>query len=188
MWGYWLVLLVSLLESLVFAGIIVPGSTLVVLAGFLSSQGYLDIGDLIWFATVGAVLGDSISYYFGTKGTSFFHNENKLLKADHLERGKRFFHTQGGKSIFLGRFIGPLRAIIPFVAGLSGMGKSRFLFWNISSAFLWSTSHLVLGYFFGNAFTAIEVWSIRAGYVVVAIIAFSALMYAIRRITIKRGI
>ncbi|PIT95911.1 PA-phosphatase, partial [Candidatus Falkowbacteria bacterium CG10_big_fil_rev_8_21_14_0_10_37_14] len=86
-WGYWLVLLFSLLESLVFAGVIVPGSTLVIMAGFLSSQGYLDIGDLIWFAAIGAILGDSISYYLGTKGTRFFHNENKLLKADHLERG-----------------------------------------------------------------------------------------------------
>ncbi len=187
MWGYWLVLLVSLLESLVFVGVVVPGATLVVLAGFLSSQGYLDIGDLIWFAAIGAILGDSISYYLGTKGTRFFHNENKLLKADHLERGKQFFHTHGSKSIFLARFVGPLRAIVPFVAGISGMGKSRFLFWNIISAFLWSVSHLLIGYFFGNAFTAIEVWSTRVGYAICLLIAFFALIYAIRFITVKHG-
>ena len=74
-WGYWLVLLVALLESLVLVGVVVPGAVLVVFAGFLSSQGYLDIGDLIWFAATGAILGDSISYYLGTKGTRFFHNE-----------------------------------------------------------------------------------------------------------------
>jgi len=186
-WGYWLVLLFSLLESLVFAGVIVPGSTLVIMAGFLSSQGYLDIGDLIWFAAIGAILGDSISYYLGTKGTRFFHNENKLLKADHLERGKQFFHKHGSKSIFLARFVGPLRAIVPFVAGISGMKKNKFLFWNIISAFLWSTSHLLLGYFFGNAFTVIEVWSTRVGYAIGVAVLFLVLIYIIRFITVKHG-
>ncbi len=186
-WGYWLVLLVALLESLVFVGIVVPGAAFVVIAGFLSSQGYLDIGDLIWFAAIGAILGDSLSYYLGTKGTRFFHNENKWLKADHLERGKQFFHKHGSKSIFLARFIGPLRAIVPFIAGVSGMKKSRFLFWNIISAFLWSASHLLVGYFFGNAFTAIEVWSTRVGYAIGAIGAFLVLLYFIRFVTVKHG-
>ena len=184
-WGYWLVLLAALLESLVLVGVIVPGAVLVVFAGFLSSQGYMDIGDLIWFAAIGAILGDSISYYLGTKGTRFFHNENKWLKADHLEGGKRFFRKHGSKSIFLARFIGPLRAIVPFVAGISGMKKSKFLFWNIISAFLWSASHLLVGYFFGNAFTAIEVWSTRVGYAIGAIFTFFVLLYVIRFITVK---
>lgn len=186
-WGYWLVLLAALLESLVLVGVVVPGAVLIVFAGFLSSQGYLDIGDLIWFAAIGAILGDSLSYYLGTKGTRFFHNENKWLKADHLEGGKQFFHKHGSKSIFLARFIGPLRAIVPFVAGISGMKKSRFLFWNIVSAFLWSASHLLVGYFFGNAFTAIEVWSTRVGYAIGAIFAFFVLLYVIRFLTVKHG-
>lgn len=186
-WGYWLVLLAALLESLVLVGVVVPGAVLVVFAGFLSSQGYLDIGDLIWFAAIGAILGDGISYYLGTKGTRFFHNENRWLKADHLESGKQFFYKHGSKSIFLGRFVGPLRAVVPFVAGISGMKKSRFLFWNIFSAFLWSASHLLVGYFFGNAFTIIEVWSTRAGYAIGAVVVFLLLVYAIRFITVKHG-
>ena len=186
-WGYWLVLLAALLESLVFAGVLVPGSTLVVLAGFLSSQGYLDIGDLIWFVTIGAILGDSISYYLGTKGTGFFRNENRWLKADHLDRGKQFFQKHGSKSVFLGRFIAPLRAIVPFIAGLSGMKKGQFFFWNVLSAVLWSVSHLLVGYFFGGAFTAIEVWSTRVGYAIGVIALFLVLIYIIRFITVKHG-
>lgn len=186
-WGYWLVFLASLLESLVLVGVVVPGAVLVVSAGFLSSQGYLDIGDLVWFAAIGAILGDSISYYLGTKGARFFHNENKLLKADHLERGKQFFHKHGSKSIFLARFVGPLRAIVPFVAGISGMKKSKFLFWNIISAFLWSASHLLLGYFFGNTFSAIEVWSTRVVYAIGAVVVFLLLVYVIRFIIVKHG-
>jgi len=128
LWGYWLVLLVSLLESLVLAGEIVPGAALVIFAGFLSAQGFLDIGDLIWFAAIGAILGDGLSFYLGTKGTHFFRSENKFLKVAHLERGESFFHKHGSKSIFLGRFVGPLRPIIPFIAGLSKMDKKKILF------------------------------------------------------------
>ena len=186
-WGYWLVLLFSLLESLVFVGVIVPGSIVVVFAGFLSSQGYLDIGDLIWFATIGAILGDGISYYLGTKGTGFFRNENRFLKASHLEHGEQFFRKHGSKSIFLGRFVAPLRPIVPFIAGISGMKKGKFLFWNIISAFLWSASHLLLGYFFGSAFTAIEIWSTRVGYAIGLALLFFALLYVVRFVTVKHG-
>ena len=126
--GYWIVLLVSLLESLAFIGTLIPGTIVVMLAGFLSAQGYLDLGDLIWFAAIGAILGDSLSYYLGTKGTKFFHNENKFLKFSHLEKGEKFFKKHGDKSIFFGRFIGPIRPIVPFVAGLFKMNKWSFFF------------------------------------------------------------
>ncbi len=129
--GYWLILLIALSESLAFIGSVIPGAVLVTLAGFLSAHGYLDIGDLIWFAAIGAILGDSLSYWFGTKGTRFFKEENRLLKRAHLERGEGFFKKHGGKSVLLGRFVGPLRPIIPFIAGLSQMNKWQFLFWNI---------------------------------------------------------
>lgn len=163
MFGYWMILLVSLLESLAFVGVIIPGSLLVITAGFLSAHGYFDIGDLIWFAVIGAIIGDGISYYLGTKGTRFFRNENKILKLSHLDRGKNFFKKHGNKSIFLGRFIGPVRPIIPFVAGLTKMDKKSFIFWNIISAFLWAAANLFLGYFFGGTAKSIEAWSTKSG-------------------------
>lgn len=133
-----------------FVGTLVPGSMLMYLVGFISSGGYLNIVTLIWFAAAGAILGDGLSYFLGTKGKRFFHNENRFLKLSHLERGEEFFRKHGPKSVFLGRFVGPLRPIIPFIAGLSRMDKKIFLLWNISSAFLWSASHLLIGYFFGG--------------------------------------
>lgn len=163
MFGYWFILLVSFAESLAFVGMIIPGGVLVVTAGFLSANGYFYIGDLIWFAAIGAMLGDGVSYYLGTKGTRFFRNENKMLKLSHLDRGQLFFRKHGNKSIFLGRFIGPLRPIVPFIAGLSRMSKLSFFFWNAVSAFLWAASYLFLGYFFGGTAKSIGAWSTRAG-------------------------
>ncbi len=168
--GYWLVLLIALAESLAFVGSVIPGATLVILAGFLSAQGYLDLGDLIWFAAVGAIVGDGLSYWLGTKGTRFFKHENRWLKRAHLERGEQFFRKYGGKSILLGRFIGPLRSIVPFIAGLSKMNKWQFFLWNAASAFIWAASHLLLGYFFGGALNVIEAWSTRAVIFVAAVI------------------
>ncbi|MBM2818164.1 MAG: phosphoesterase, PA-phosphatase related protein [Parcubacteria group bacterium] len=177
--GYWLVLLISLLESLAFVGVIVPGSMLVVVAGFLSAHGYFDIGDLIWFAAIGAIIGDGASYYLGTKGTKFFRNENKILKLSHSDRGKMFFKKHGNKSVFLGRFIGPVRPIIPFIAGLSKMDKKSFFFWNVVSAFLWAVAHLLAGYFFGGAAKAIEAWSTRAGVFMLFLFLFLLLIWLI---------
>ncbi len=166
--SYWFVFLAAFLESFVIVGAVVPGATVVVLAGFLSSQGYLDIGDLIWFAAFGAILGDNVSYYLGTRGIKIFRHENKWLK-EVLSKAKRFFEKQGSKSIFLGRFIGPIRSVVPFIAGLSGMRLRTFLFWNIVSGLLWASANVLLGYFFGDALGIIGKWSTRAGIFMVVV-------------------
>ena len=179
--GYWLVLLIALAESLAFVGEVVPGAILVILAGFLSAQGYLDLGDLIWFAAIGAILGDVFSYWLGSKGTKLFKEESRWLKRAHLEKGEQFFKKHGGKSVFLGRFIGPLRPIIPFIAGLSKMNKWQFLLWNVASGFLWAIAHLLLGYFFGGALNVVEAWSTRVGIFIVAVVIAIILIRVIVR-------
>ncbi len=68
MLGYWAVLLVSLLESLAFVGVVVPGAVFVVFAGSLAAKGDFDLGDRVWFAFAGAILGDGISYRMGKGG------------------------------------------------------------------------------------------------------------------------
>jgi len=163
LWGYWIVFLVAFLESLVLVGSILPGSTLIIFAGFLSAHGYLDIGDLIWFAAIGAILGDGLSFYLGSQSTRFFHLENKVLKLKHLQRGQVFFQKHGNKSILLARFIGPIRSIVPFIAGLFKMKKGPYLFWNVTSALLWAPAYLFLGFFFGGSLKTIELWSTRFG-------------------------
>lgn len=161
--GYWIVFLSAFLESLVFVGTLFPGGTVIVIAGFLSAQGYLDMGDLIWFAVAGSILGDAISYWLGTKGTRFFHNENRILKLSHIERGREFFKKHGNKSVLLGRHFGPLRAVVPFLAGLSKMDKWEFLFWNVISAFSFAVSSLFIGYISGKTLKAtVGIWSTRA--------------------------
>ncbi|HEY3309235.1 MAG TPA: LssY C-terminal domain-containing protein [Desulfuromonadaceae bacterium] len=185
--GYWLVLFISLLESLVLVGVIVPGAVLVVFAGALAAQGYFDLGDLVWFTAIGAVLGDGISFLLGQRGTGLFKETNKVLKVSYLEAGEQFFRKHGAKSIFLGRFIGLVRAVIPFVAGLSGMAAKRFYLWNILSAFAWAASHLLAGYFLGQAWQLVEVWTSRAGIFLAALILVLFCANLLRRFIVKQG-
>ena len=96
--GYWVVFnCVS--EALAFVGALIPGISYGVCRISCYTR-IFHIGDLIWFAAIGAILGDAASYYLGTKGTNLFRAENKLLKASHLERAQRYFARHGSKSIF----------------------------------------------------------------------------------------
>ena len=160
--GYFLALFISLAESIAFIGMFVPGATFLAFAGFLSAKGIVNPILLAFAAAVGAVIGDGISYFLGTKGTRFFKDENRILKTSNLERGQKFFKTYGEKSILLGRFIGPIRPIIPFVAGVARMDRKRFFLWNIISAILWGAGYVSLGYFFGSSLPAIHFWIKKA--------------------------
>lgn len=160
--GYLVALGLSMLESLPFVGLAFPGTVLIFLFGFFSSQGYLHFNVLIGYVMIGAMLGDGVGYWLGLRGKELFKEGNRILRPSHLKKGEEFFRAHGEKSIFLGRFVGPLRPIIPFVAGLSGMGTTRFLVWDAVAAFLWSWSHLTIGYFFGGAAAIIETWFTRA--------------------------
>lgn len=176
-WGYWIILFVSFVEALVVVGAFVPGALFVIFAGVLVSKGVYGLWDMIIFASLGAILGDAASYYLGTFGTHLFKDENKFLKKDHLEKGKRFLHKHGGKSLFLGRFIGPLRSILPFVAGLTKMYYPRFLAWNIVGGIVWAVSHVLLGYFLGGSLAVVNRWSLLITLFVLAIIAAFALIW-----------
>jgi membrane protein DedA with SNARE-associated domain/membrane-associated phospholipid phosphatase len=165
-WGYLIIFLLPFLESAAFTGLLVPGETIVVLAGFLSSQGYLDLGDCLWVTSLAVVLGDTVGYALGKAiGRGYFEKHKRLLflKEKHLQRAEAFFARHGGKTIFLARFTHFLRAMAPFVAGLSRMPYRKFLLFNVTGGILWATSFALLGYFFGQSWQLIEKWAGRAG-------------------------
>lgn len=178
---YWIALAAALTESLPIVGLIVPGGVIVGFLGFLSATDIFELQKLILFAATGAILGDIISYCLGIYGTKFFRLENKVLKLSYLESGKKFFKKHGSKSVFLGRFVGILRPIIPFVAGLFGMDKKNFLFWNVTSGICWAILFSLIGYFSGGALEVIKNWSGRIGLSVSGIIIFITAFYFLRK-------
>jgi undecaprenyl-diphosphatase len=169
--AYWLVFLFSFVESLAFVGIAFPGTVLAVIAGALSAQGGYDFSDFLLFAIAGAILGDAISYELGKRGSRWL--ERKSTVREYLKRGETFIRRHGGKSIFLGRFAGPLRAIVPFAAGMMKMPSGKFYVSNILSAIAWSFTYLTLGYIFGTAWKIGLLWFTRAG-ILLFVLAFVA--------------
>ena len=180
-WGYSFVFLLSFGESLVLIGLIIPGSVAVIIAGFLVSQGFLDVGDLFVWASLGAILGDSLSFSLGKRGFISFNESNLLFKPVVLEKGKRYFQKYGAKSVFFGRFIGWVRPIIPFIAGVFDLNRRTFLVWNIASGILWAISHIALGYFFGQAWQLAATWSTRISLFVLLLGVLLMVLYVVRR-------
>lgn len=152
---HWLglaIFLIAMVESLAVAGLLVPGVLLLFAAAALAGGGSLGLMATLSWAFAGAVCGDVISFAMGR----CFHQDIRRMRlfARHphwLDRGEHFFRRYGSYSIVLGRFIGPIRPIIPMVAGMFDMPYWRFLLVNILSALAWAPVYVLPGYVAGNA-------------------------------------
>lgn len=150
LWFYIIVICIAILESTIVIGTFVPGTVMLLFFGFTASQGDVGLFAIIIATSIGAIIGDLIGYSIGRYGIRFVNDTSRLLRISHVEIGRAFFTKHGGKSILLGRFIGPIRQIIPFVAGAVRMKYRSFMVLNISGAFLWAASYILLGFYFGE--------------------------------------
>lgn len=151
-WSLFITFFIALTESLAIIGSIVPGSVTMTAIGILAGSGIMRIDLTLIAATLGAVFGDSLSYFLG-----YFYSDRLIeiwpfKKYPNLLRyGKDFFSKHGGKSVLIGRFVGPLRSIIPVIAGIMHMKQWRFLIANIISAIGWSFLYVMPGVLIGAA-------------------------------------
>lgn len=140
-------------EAAVFIGFVFPGETAVVLGGFLASTSQLDIVTLCALVFVSAVVGDSVGYEVGKKvgprviNARVFHRHQ-----DRLNRAQLILRDRGGPAVLIGRFTAFFRAVMPGLAGLSGMRYRTFLVWNALGGFTWGVGFCLLGYFAGTSY------------------------------------
>lgn len=170
--AYFLIGLISMLESLAFVGLFIPGTVMMFLIGTLVGTGNLELYSTLICAAFGAIIGDGLSYSLG----AYFHDNLKNLRWVHryqylLTKGEAFFHKHGGKSVVFGRFVGPVRPIIPVVAGMLDMPKNRFFLTNVISALLWAPAYTLPGVFFGTSLTLLSQISTRLA--IVLLLAFA---------------
>ncbi len=160
-WAGPIMFVVSFGESFVGLSILFPGTTIMVLAGTmvrwqLNPHGALDMWPLLIGGFSGAVIGDAISFRLGKR---FGHLLDKhwyfVRHPELLLRGYRFFDRYGIASVFVGRFFGPVRAVIPLVAGIMKMSWPQFWIANIVSALIWAPALLLVGTGFRRAAEAI---------------------------------
>jgi undecaprenyl-diphosphatase len=159
---YSLLGLLAFVESLAFIGLICPGSVLIIFTGFLAANGKGDFVTLAIVYMIGAIAGDLVSYVIGARAGGaimqrpwFKHRENLLNKA------QLYFAAHGGKSVFIGRFVGFLRPFIPFIAGSAQMNPIAFSLYALVSGILWGIIYPGLGYLCGASWQMVQVWSGR---------------------------
>ena len=145
----------AFLETAAFVGLLVPGETVVIVGGVIAGQGEIDLLPLIGIVWASCVLGDSVSFFIGHKlGRGFVLKHGARFKIDErrLEKVEAFFDRRGGMTILIGRFVGLVRALAPFVAGSSGFPYRRFLPFSVIGCGLWVSLFSVLGYVFYRSF------------------------------------
>jgi membrane protein DedA with SNARE-associated domain/membrane-associated phospholipid phosphatase len=158
-WTYALVGVAAFLETGAFVGLVAPGETIVVAAGVIAGQGEISLIPLIGLVWLCAVLGDTTSFYIGRRlGRSFLEKHGPRVKITHerLEMVDGYFDRHGGKTILIGRFIGLVRALAPFIAGSSGLPYRRFIPFSIVGCGAWATLFCVLGYIFWRSFDRVQ--------------------------------
>ena len=181
-WTYWVIFLIGVLESFPFISLIIPGSLILMVAGFWATEGTLHLVDLIWFSSIGAIVGDSVGYYLGKyKNHKILQINNRFFGPRYIEKADIYFQNHGGKSVFIGRFIGVLRPFVAFVAGMHRMKYGKFIFFNIAGGFLWSSALILLGYYFGDNIKRMLMWTNTSGYIFIAFVAIVLIILFLQR-------
>ena len=185
-WTYALVGAAAFLETGAFVGLIAPGETTVIVGGVIAGQGEVEIIPMIGLVWVACVLGDTASFFLGRRlGRDFLLKHGPRMKIDEerLERVEDYFERHGGKTILIGRFIGLVRAVSPFVAGSSGLAFRRFFPYSVIGCGLWATLFLLLGFIFYRSFDQVASiagqaalgFAVTVGFVVGVVVAYRRL-------------
>ena len=144
----------AFIESFAVIGLLVPGVALLVLISGMAGSVNLPVFYLLLLAYLGACLADILSFLIGTYFEEKLENIWPFVKKPHwLFEARKFFKIYGILGIFIGRFIGPIRALLPLIAGSMGMNIKKFILIDLVSGILWSAIYLLPGYYAGKAVT-----------------------------------
>ncbi len=172
-------------ESFAIISFFVPGTTILVAAGTLMRTGVLSLDPITAAAAaaIGALVGDTLSFLMGRAfGTGLRHRWPFKNHHGAFDRGEIFFKKYGWPSVFVGRFLGPLRAFIPLTAGMCRMPAIPFYVTSIISAAIWAPALLYSGYLIGwvlgSGLPPEEKVAIFAGAALVLVL----LLYLVKRI------
>src|SRR3954453_17096957 len=192
-WTYLLVGFLAFAETGAFLGFIAPGETAVIVGGLVAGQGKISVLVLIAVVWVCAVLGDVSSFVLGRRrGREWLlsHGERLKITAERLEQVEHFFEQRGNLTILVGRFLGFVRPLLPFIAGAAQWRLRRYLRYDVLAAGAWAATFSVLGYVFWRSFDKLTTYVSRGlfalGTLVALVVAVVALVQ-LRRDPAKRA-
>jgi membrane protein DedA with SNARE-associated domain/membrane-associated phospholipid phosphatase len=183
-WTYLIVGVFAFLETGAFVGLVVPGETVMLLGGAVAGQGAISIYLLIAIAWFSAWLGDTTSFFIGRRlGRGFLleHGPRVGINEERFGRVESYFDRHGGKTILIGRFVSLVRALAPFIAGSSRMRYRAFVPYSILGTGLWSSAHILIGYFASRSIDKAAKYAGRGAFLLAStIVVVAAIVIAIR--------
>ena len=154
---------------------VVPGVMIMLGAGALIATGSLDFWPTCLSAIAGAIVGDGFSYWLGYRYRDHIRAVWPFKRyPEQLDQGVQFFERYGAKSVVLGRFFGPVRAVVPLVAGIMQMAPRRFVLANVGSALAWAPAYLAPGIVFG---ASLQLAAEAAARLVILLLILTALVW-----------
>jgi undecaprenyl-diphosphatase len=184
-WTYLVVGLLAFAETGAFIGFVAPGETAVIVGGLVAGQGQISLLALIAIVWACAVLGDVTSYELGRRlGRQWLlrHGERLKITEERLDQVEGFFDRRGGATILVGRFLGFVRPISPFIAGASKMPFRRFLPYDVLAAGAWSTTFCVLGFLFWRSIDQLTTYVSRGLFAFGTLVVVIAIIVALIRL------
>jgi len=157
--GLIIILVIVFSETGLFFGFFLPGDSLLFTAGLMTAMKVINqhILTVLVLIIISAVLGDLTGYWFGRKtGYKIFSRKESILyKKEYLQRAKLFYDRYGNLAIILGHFIPIIRTFAPIVAGVVQLDFGKYSRYNLLGAFIWASSLILSGFFFGILFPEI---------------------------------
>ncbi|MDZ5442171.1 VTT domain-containing protein [Micromonospora sp. 4G57] len=153
-----LVFLLPALEASTFLGLLVPGEVAVLVGGVLAHEGRLPLWAVVVAALVGAALGDQVGYRVGRRyGRRLLDRlPRRFVRSGELRRALDLVRRRGALAVVLGRWAAALRALVPGVAGISGIPQRTFTLANITGGAIWAATVAGLGYLAGASYRLLE--------------------------------
>ena len=144
--------LITFIESLAIIGLAIPGSVTLSAIGGLVGSGVVPALPIFIWAICGAIFGDALSFWLGYR----YHHKLKKMWPFYrfpklIAKGEQFFKKHGGKGIFISRFIGPMRPVLPLIAGMMRVNPVKFICVEIISGILWAPFYMLPGILVGAA-------------------------------------
>ncbi len=186
---YVLAFAASCLESIAVVGLVVPGSAIIVALGALVPSGAVGFWWLCFWSILGALIGDGVSYWAG------YRHRDRLTRLwpfsrhpEVLAAGERYFATHGGKSVFLARFVAPVRGSVPLVAGIAGMAPVPFFAASTFSAFGWAPLHILPGALIGAGLTLTGAMATRLLVLVIVLVIILWIAGKVTILAVRHGV
>ncbi|OYV40450.1 MAG: hypothetical protein B7Z80_04465 [Rhodospirillales bacterium 20-64-7] len=185
--AYGLAFLLAAAEAFPVFGAMVPGTAVIVGLGALVPGGALTLWPLVSATAAGAVVGDGVSYLFGRRYKLRVMAIWPLrARPGLLDSGKAFFGRHGSKAVLIARFLPAVRAVIPLVAGLSGMSVVRFYAVDICAGGLFAFSHVLFGMAIGASFTILHAIAARLAVLALLLAALIGLVVWLTPLAVRR--